>query len=301
MSLHTVYVTKRGFLKVQNNQLVIEGHSRVHVPVEDISSLVIESQQVTITSACLSVLAQYGCNVIICDKEHKPSALQLPFLSHSRQAMVNRDQLQWNEAFKKRAHQKIVQYKLANQSECCRLLGLDGAAKLKELSRTVKLDDKNNNEACGASLYFSRLLNGHGRRERGYFFNKALNYGYAIVRSQIARELTVAGFLPSVGLFHRSELNNYNLADDMIEPFRPFVDFYVMSHFESERMELDTEAKCALLKLPEMELLASQNERILLSQSVKNAVQSLRKASRTREAGNLCFPKLCVMRERKYE
>lgn len=109
--MQTLYVTKRAHLRVENEQIVLEGYQKVHVPIEDLSTVVLESLQVSITSACLARLAEQGCKVILCGRDHMPVALQLPFLPHSRQAMINRDQLKWTEAFKKRCRQVIIKKK----------------------------------------------------------------------------------------------------------------------------------------------------------------------------------------------
>lgn len=300
MSIQTLYISKRCFLKIEKNQLVIEGQYKVHIPVEDIGSVVLESQQITITSACLATLAENGCNIIICGPNHHPEALQLPFLPHSRQSLVNRQQVEWSDAFKKRCHQKIIQKKIVNQAKCYELINNQAHPKLAELSRQVKLGDKENSESYAASIYFNWFLKGKSRKNKKIYHNKALNFGYAILRSRIAQELTACGFIPSLGLFHRSDLNNYNLADDIIEPYRPFVDLSVMSRLKDEKKELDKQDKGYLMKLPEMELL-EENESHVLSQRIIESVQSLKKATSSNDSSKLSFPELAPLQERIYE
>ncbi len=298
--MQTLYISKRCFLKIEKEQLVIEGHHKVHLPVEDLESVILESPQITITSACLSILAEHGCNVILCGKNHNPVALSLPFLPHSRQAMVNRIQINWSEAFKKRCHQIIIQKKIANQAKCYELLYNRPHQKLIELSRNVKLGDKGNAESYAANLYFGFLLNGKSRRNKELYYNKALNFGYAILRSKIAQELTASGFIPSIGLFHHNDLNNFNLADDIIEPYRPFVDYIVFSQLKNQKPELDKYDKSILLKLPEMELQIS-NKNILLSKKIIESVHSLKNASNKNNHNELLFPDLVPLWERIYE
>lgn len=163
------------------------------------------------------------------------------------------------------------------------------------------LDDKTHMESLAASLYFKELLKGHSRQNKNYYYNKLLNYGYKIFRSMIAQELTVSGFICSIGLFHRNELNNYNLADDIIEPYRPFVDYYVFTQFNEEKSDLATEDKSRLLKLPETEVQNQKKEYLTISLLVKKSVQSLKEASDKKDNKLLFFPDFQPMKERTYE
>ncbi len=300
MSFQTLYVTKGCKIVVEKGQLVLDSGPQVRLPLEDIGTLVLESQRVTITTACLSRLAEAGCAVILCGANHKPIALQLPYLPHSRQALVNREQLQWDEPFKKRCHQEIIRHKILNQALCMELLGGEDPQSLMVLSSQVRLGDKTHMEALGASHYFQWLLKGHSRRDEGYVYNAYLDYGYAILRAKIAQALTASGFIPSIGLFHRSELNNFNLADDIIEPFRPFVDYYVHDRIQ-EPGELKTPTKALILGLLEAEVKREGQPCLSVSGHIQRSVHSLREASQDRDCKRLSFPSLGVLQERGYE
>ena len=300
MSFHTLYITKRCFVRVSHNQLVIEGSETVHIPVEDIQTLVLESQQVTITTSALSSLSKEGCDTLYCGADHKPVGVQLSFMPHSRQALVNRGQLAWTQPFKKRCHQTIIQKKILNQAICEEFLTRVGRSPLRDFSQKVQLADKTHCEALAASLYFSWYLGGHGRREKEYFLNDALNYAYAVVRSRISQSLSASGFIPSVGLFHHSELNNFNLADDMIEPFRPIVDYYIYTQLK-DHTELLTPEKSIILKLLETDIEGEGQNRMSFSRSIEQSVHSLQKASEELDSQYLIFPALGPLKEHIYE
>lgn len=300
MSFHTLYITKRCFVKVLHNQLVIEGSKCVHIPLEDIQTLVLESQQITITTAALSRLSEQGCDIIFCGADHKPVGVQLPFMPHSRQALINRGQFNWTEPFKKRCHQRIIKQKILNQAMCQELLEEIEKSQLRELVKRVQLGDKTHCEALAASLYFSWYLDGHGRREEEFFLNDALNYAYAVVRSRISQSLSACGFIPGVGLFHCSELNNFNLADDIIEPFRPIVDYYIYTKMK-DHTELLTPEKSLILKLLETDIKGEGQNQMSLSRSIEQSVHSLQKASEKLDSQYLIFPDLGPLKEHIYE
>ena len=156
-------------------------------------------------------------------------------------------------------------------------------------------------ESLAASIYFGHLLGGESRQNKKYYYNKALNYGYAIIRSAIAQALTASGFIPSIGLFHKNELNAFNLADDIIEPYRPFVDYHVFSSLKEVHEELSPGVKSGILKITEMEIPVEEKSFITISRSIKKSVHLLKEASENCDANLLYFPDLQPMKERTYE
>lgn len=139
--------------------------------------------------------------------------------------------METGKPLQKRLWQQVVIQKIRNQALCLQLLELDGHEELLRMCKEVQSGDRTHVEAKAAAYYF-RCMYGLGfSRGNDHIINSALNYGYAIIRGMIARSIICYGLEPSIGIFHHSELNNYNLADDMIEPFRPLVDLYVSSHF----------------------------------------------------------------------
>lgn len=222
----TILVTKPCKLSLKQLQLVYEPHNEpsIKVALEDITVIVIETNQAVMTTALLSLIAEKNIALFSCDSYHMPNGTFIPFHQHSRLSQIAHLQQKIKQPLKKRLWQAIVTKKIANQARCLTIYEKDDSA-LRRLADKVKSGDSDNLEAYAAKLYWSTLFDDFSRDQKGYDpVNVALNYGYAIVRGAIARSLVSFGLLPTFGLFHRSELNAYNLADDLIEPLRPAVD-----------------------------------------------------------------------------
>lgn len=231
MAWQNLLISRPARLSLKNRQLRCEQEDgEVNLALEDIASVVLESPQITLTSALIAACADENIAIITCNETHTPNGLLTSFLPHSRQAGMLRAQIAWGKPFTKRLWQLIVKQKIINQAAALKLCGKEHARLIK-LAAEVDSGDTKNCEAQAARLYFSLLFTGVNhdafRRHGNDLSNAALNYGYAILRAAIARELVQFGFIPALGIHHCSELNAFNLADDLIEPFRPFVDAYI--------------------------------------------------------------------------
>lgn len=228
MAFRNIIIENPARISVRQEQLLIKTDTEHSVAIEDISALLLESQQSTVTTAALSRLGQCGCAVFVCDEKHMPCAVLEPFGQNSRGYGMLKLQLGLGAVLKKQLWQQIVSAKISNQAKCLELCGKVAAAQgLASMAVRVSSGDSGNMEAAAAQRYFPALFGDGFTREEDCGINAALNYGYAILRGTIARNLSVYGFLPALGLHHRSELNNFNLADDLMEPFRPLVDLLV--------------------------------------------------------------------------
>lgn len=227
MAWKTIVISKPARLNVSNDQLIIAQENTIGFPIEDISVLLIESPEVLLTSFLLNRLAEHGVALIVCDRKHLPSMAGLPFAGHSRLAAVQRMQLEATAPFRKRCWQAIVQRKIANQAACLRTLGIAKADMVAAMAARVASGDPANLESVAAREHFEAAFGGDFCRGDEDGTNSALNYGYAILRGSIARGLVIHGFLPAHGVHHHSELNQFNLADDFVEPLRPVVDLCV--------------------------------------------------------------------------
>jgi CRISPR-associated protein Cas1 len=235
-------ITRPSRLRLKDRALVVEqDDGTVTVPLEDMAVLLIEHQQVNLTAMLLSACAERQIAVITVDETHHPNGILLSHLPHSRAVKVMRAQIAMSQPRKKRLWQQIVKQKIANQSAVLTHHGHETAARrLAQLSLDVRSGDRENAEGQASQLYFPVLLGTGFSRKQSRFHNAALNYGYAIIRAAIARSLVAYGFLTAMGLHHHSEQNCFNLADDLIEPFRPLLDHYLLQHFpeeEGERLE----------------------------------------------------------------
>ncbi|WP_303926397.1 type II CRISPR-associated endonuclease Cas1 [Subdoligranulum variabile] len=296
MAYRNLMITTPCRIRCQREQLVVEGDVSASFPLEDLLSVLIESRQCTLTTAALAALAEAGVTVFACDEKHIPCALTLPFARHSRQLEITRAQLDWTQPTRNRWWQQIVQAKIRNQAECLSLCGCcKESALLRSRAEGVRSGDRENREATAAALYFPALFGeGFTRSEEADTRNGALNYGYAILRGCMARCLAVYGFIPWLGLHHDSTLNAWNLADDMMEPYRPVVDLFVASQVAPDA-PLDTRLKSCLFNLLNMEI-RSAGQRHSVAYAMERQVQSLRGTAKT-----LVLPALLPLQLHRYE
>lgn len=225
-------------LHIKNEQLVI-GDKNISFPLEDINCVIIENQSVTVSAYMLQEFAKYGIALYVCDEKHLPNAVLLPVVKHSRHFKMLTKQIEVGKPLIKRLWQQVIVFKIRNQALCLKELGLEGYEKLLSMTKEVQSGDKTHVEAKAAAYYFRVLYGENFTRSDESIVNSAMNYAYAIIRGLIARSIVCYGLEPSLGMFHHSELNSYNLADDMIEVFRPLVDLYVASHYDISEVDAD--------------------------------------------------------------
>lgn len=249
MEFRSVFVSNPAQLSVRRGQLVIRQEEERSVPMEDLSALLLESRAVSITTAALQELTDHGVTVYLCDETHLPAALVLPMNRHSRQLKLLKGQIAMRRPTQKRVWQGVVMSKISNQARCLSLLRKDEAEELRALADQVRSGDPDNWEAVAAARYFPALFGAGFTRGEECRVNAALNYGYAILRGAVARHLVIRGLEPCLGIFHHSELNRFNLADDLMEPYRPLVDLYVASHVPDDEGDLTPAIKQQLFQL----------------------------------------------------
>ncbi|BDR69747.1 CRISPR-associated endonuclease Cas1 [Clostridium tetani] len=263
MSFRSIIISNPAILNLKNNNLIIGNEEEFQIPIEDISVLVIEGVSVRLTNKLLSKLAENNVATIICDEKHLPSSIVLPLNVHYKSYRVLKQQFNQSAAFSKRIWQSIIKQKLFNQGKCLEILSIDGAEFLNKLSTSVESGDKGNREAVGAKYYFKSLFGEEFTRDDDSGFNAALNYGYAIMRSAVARALVMYGFNTTLGVNHCNELNSFNLADDFMEPFRPIVDLWVYNNINCDDV-LTKEHRIALVDLINNQcIIDKQNHSIL--------------------------------------
>ena len=229
MAWRGVHLSQPARLSLADGQMVVEqADGAVRLALEDLAWLVLDTPQASLTAALLSACMEAGLAVVTTDASHLPNGLLLPFHGHHRQAGLAERQVALSAPLKKRLWQAIVRAKIANQAWALRRTGGAGDKVVAEMARHVGSGDPDNVEARAARQYWSGLFADFRRDDDTDRRNKLLNYGYAVVRALIARALVAGGLLPAFGLHHASVGNAFNLADDLIEPFRPFVD--VLAH-----------------------------------------------------------------------
>lgn len=228
MAWRGLHLTRPSRLSFENAQIVIsQDDGEVRLALEDVAWIVLDSPRCSLTGTLLSACMVAGVVVVMTDETHTPCGLALPFHRHHRQADVARLQVEASEPLKKRLWQSIVRAKVRNQAAVLDSVGRDGGHTLHEMTRRVGSGDPDNVEAQAARHYWGRLWPKFRREDGDDLRNKMLNYGYAVIRSGIARAAVASGLLPAFGLKHASVTNAFNLADDLVEPLRPFVDALV--------------------------------------------------------------------------
>jgi CRISP-associated protein Cas1 len=227
MAWRGLHLSKPCRLSLADAQIVVsQDRQDVRLAIEDIGWIVVDTPQATLTTALIGACMESGIAIITTDARHAPSGLLLPFHRHYRQAGVAAAQVGASPPLKKRLWQAIVQAKIANQAAALGRCGRDSRA-LKAMARQVGSGDPDNTEARAARQYWGQLFQDFVRENGADLRNMLLNYGYAVVRSALARASVAFGLLPALGLHHASVTNAFNLADDLVEPFRPFVDVLV--------------------------------------------------------------------------
>ncbi len=268
MSLQKLYIKNKSYLSYKNNLISVKiDDFETTVCFDDIDTIVIENQQTTITSALLSQLTKSNINVIFCDEKFMPSSILLGINKNSRTTKIQKSQILVSKPKLNQIWKDIVASKVRNQSKILKKLNKNYEY-IDLLIPRIKSNDKENIEATAAAYYFKELFGkDFSRNNPENINNSVLNFGYAIFRSSICRYLIAYGLNPAFGIHHSSELNSFNLADDLIEPFRPIVDNYVARSIKKD-MELNSSIKIALLKLLE-ETVTYDNKNMTVSNCMK--------------------------------
>uniref|UniRef100_UPI00404A1E16 type II CRISPR-associated endonuclease Cas1 n=1 Tax=Flavobacterium sp. TaxID=239 RepID=UPI00404A1E16 len=232
MLKRTLFFGNPAYLSTKNEQLIVNYPDKEQpvkaVPIEDLALLVLESQQITITNGLLEKLIQHGVAVVNCDQQHLPIGLFMPLNGHSEQSERFRIQMGASLPLKKNLWQQTIIAKINNQAALLLENGVP-VQNMLQWAKKVTSGDSQNHEARAAVYYWQNIfdIRHFTRQQKGQSPNHLLNYGYAILRAITARALVGSGLHPTFGIFHRNKYNAYCLADDIMEPYRPFVDLIV--------------------------------------------------------------------------
>ncbi len=263
----TLYFGNPAYLSLRNEQLVIhlpdaqgmdDASGMNTVPVEDIGLVMLDNRQITVTHGLLEKLLANNVAVITCDSSRMPAGLLLPLEGHTLQQERFRDQLACSVPLRKQLWQQTIRAKISNQAALLRERGVPHKNMLFWRSE-VKSGDAENHEARAAAYFWSKLfpqIPGFRRDREGIPPNNLLNYGYAVLRATVARALVGSGLLPTRGIHHHNRYNAYALADDVMEPYRPFVDRLVCGILADgeDFTELGRSVKARLLMVPTLDV-----------------------------------------------
>jgi CRISP-associated protein Cas1 len=271
----SVVINQPARLRREHFSLIIEQGEISRVPFEDIAVIVLHSREITLTHPVLAACGEYGIALYSTGDNHQPNGVFTPFLSHSRAVRMMRLQLDIDRPLAKRAWAVIVKQKIHNQAACLRAMKRKHDDRLESYARRVKSGDVGNLEAQASVTYFPALYGASFHRSQEIWINAALDYGYSIFRGAITRALVAHGLLPTIGLFHSSEQNAFNLADDLIEPYRALVDLHVANQpVKADDIQLSPIDKAALVSLLNVDVAMPRGMMSALS-SIEQATESL--------------------------
>lgn len=233
MLKRTIYIGNPAYLKTKDHQLVVQCVEsktiKGTIPIEDMALLLLDHAQITLSAQLLNALMGNTVAIIHCDAHHLPNGLMLPMVGHSELTERWRYQLETSLSIKKQLWRQVIMAKIANQKKLLQKNKQPTEAMDRYLEKVTSGDERNM-EGKAANHYWKYILNDFQRARFGDAPNNFLNFGYAILRSMVARALVSSGLLPAQGIFHKNKYNPYCLADDMMEPYRPFVDALVLQY-----------------------------------------------------------------------
>jgi CRISPR-associated protein Cas1 len=255
MIKQTLYFGNPTYLNIKNKQLNIQiktkvNEKRITRSIEDVGVIVLDNNQITISHNTIKALLENKAAIISCDDRHMPNSVTLPLEGHTEQSERYRYQIEASVPLKKNLWQQTIVAKIRNQKAVLDILEKP-SKRLQVLMNRVSAGDAENVEGQAAAYYWSCFIDGFLRDRYGEPPNNLLNYGYAIVRAMVARALVASGLLPTLGIHHKNKYNAYCLADDIMEPYRPFVDLIAYDLFINEDCDtfLSSTAKKRLLAI----------------------------------------------------
>ena len=253
MLKRTLVFSNPMILSLKNQQLVLaykdSPDEKQTVPIEDLGVVLLEHQQTSVTLPLLNALAENEVQVVICNSKGMPSAMLQSMNSNNLQGETLRNQIACGEVLKKQLWKQVVEAKIRNQASLLDSVGENGNV-LKPFYTNVRSGDVDNREGIAARIFFQHLFGDsfvRNRDEPG--INALLNYGYSILRAATCRAIVSSGLLPAIGIYHHNRSNAYPLADDLMEPFRPFVDGVVYDLAMRGNTELTKEVKGELISV----------------------------------------------------
>ena len=307
MIKRTLYFGNPAYLSLSNDQLVIRkpddgdlpldcpGTAVKTIPVEDIGVVVIDNRQITLTSALVSALLDNKAAVVTCDERSMPSGLLLPLCGNDIQNERFRNQIDASLPLRKQLWQQTVEAKILNQAAVLEYVSGEDARNMLAWAGSVKSGDSENLEGRAAAFYWKNVFPDLPYFNRGRFEespNNLLNYGYAILRAAVARSLVAAGLLPTLGIHHHNRYNAYCLADDIMEPYRPYVDKMVVDILREGNLgpQLTRDIKARLLSILTVDVVINERKSPLMLATMQTA-SSLNKCF-SGEARKLIYPDL---------
>ena len=285
MSWRTVVISSSAKLDYQMGFMVVRRDSVVKIHLSEIHILIIESTAVSLTTALLSELMKRKTKVIFCDEKRNPSSEMISYYGSHDTSMKIRNQIKWEDEIKAEVWTEIVREKIKKQSEHLQIYDFKAAEMLNAYISQIELGDSTNREGHAAKVYFNALFGLDFTRTEDNSINAALNYGYSILLSAFNREITANGYITQLGLFHDNMFNYFNLSSDLMEPFRPIVDYQVKT---MNPVKFEKEEKMMILQILQKEVRIAEKKE-LLSNAIKIYSKSIFDAINNRDISLIRF------------
>lgn len=275
MSWRSIIVTQHAKISYSSRQLVVQTRDGVNeIPIDDIQLLLVSTTAAVITTAAIAALVDVNAKIIFTGRNSEPICETIGYYPNNRDKALIEAQFTWNDELKQILWTKLVIQKIRMQMQVCDFMQKDTVDLADELNK-MEVGDASNREAVVAHKYFTLIFNKKFVRREFDPVNSALNYGYSILLAAVNREIVVNGYMTQLGIHHHSEENDFNLGSDLMEPFRPIIDFWVVNH---KFKEFTPDIKYALVDLLNFEIEYNDKKTILrnaLTKHVANCVNFL--------------------------
>lgn len=303
MGWKIIHLSKACKIKIKSENLLLyfyEEKQEIKVTIKDIDFILFDNTQFSITGKTLELLAKNNIATLFIGEEFTPCGILTPYFQHSTMTEIAHIQISLTKEFKEKAWQEIIKSKLINQAKVLELYRSSKAKDLVKLSSQVQIGDKNNDEAQGARLYWKQLFKiPNFKREQGAedIINSMLNYGYAIVRACMARSVSASGLLPIFGIWHQNKYNAFNLVDDLIEPFRAFIDIHIkiLRKTYMNKTSLDTQVKREIITLLNFECVEIKGGISNIPKAIELFVINYKKAMIKDDSSLILYPSIKEM------
>lgn len=283
MGFRTVFIKDGEKLSLRLDNLSVRKNNEDYlIPLVDIETVILEGNRTVITSKILSAFSKYHIALVVCDDKYLPTGMYLGKGQYYRSAKRAMWQAQWKDIDKQLVWKEIVYQKILNQIQVLQNVDIELNSERSQILidylENIMIGDSTNREGHAAKVYFNSLFgNGFSRRDTS-FVNFCLDYGYAIVRAQMARSVSALGLIPELGVFHKNEYNSYNLADDLMEPFRPIVDYLIITNILKKPEEhLTYDIRLQIIDFLNHEIKIN-NKKFFIMQAIHDYVQNFIKA-----------------------
>ena len=292
MSWRVVMIDKGEYLRLKlDNLFVKKGKDEYTIPLADISLILIENLDCVLTTRLLDACTQNNIAVVTCDYKHQPVGIYNGLNTHSRASKIIKQQIKWTNAFKDYTWKLIIKNKIINQRDLLVLKDLNenNIKLLTQYHGEIKNGDTSNREGHAAKVYFNTLFGLTFTRDDDNIYNACLNYLYSVIRAFFTRLIVAYGYSGMIGLHHKNEYNNFNLVDDLMEPFRPFCDKHIIEHVEADSL-FDLDMRISLVDFLNKKIIYN-NQKTMVINAIEKYIQSFVRFCSTGE--EIVFPYIC--------